>query len=779
MNLPLYKNCVLDHRYFSKSFRDWSGNSNHGNPSNVYFQKKPDTHILTSSSSGVIEVADSATLQGATDVTIIAYGMFEQYTNYDRILAKDDGSQMWDLYLDGDQNIAMQDGSGTSSVSMGGWQGSRFIAFTCESGSKPKGYLDGVYKGEGSNTLTFTADDSPLFIMNVNGGGKPQTNPLKGVLIYDTVLTNSQIAQAYEWTQTETTSPSYPKKNFHFPSLVSGREDGLIAAYDMKNVGQKIIDKTGNGNDGAITKAYQTKTPFGPGLDFDLGCVVNCGSDSSLDDLAPFTFSFMLKPRSAGEESAGRIVDKSTFTIQESTLQLIQVTANFSGDNGLWSTPVGSSLFDKWSHIVVSYDRSSSDNAPIIYIDGVSQSITTTIPPTGTFASDATLSLQIGNTSFIRAMDGQVADFRAYNKILSQSEVSFLYKQYATLPYLIDDLKDANESISAESGAFLSNTEWRIDSGSFKISRDETNKPREKVIECTSAGMLYTPSQQAFGTWEFSILKADSSNPYVSLTADKVLGSEEGDQTAVYLEITNKEAIRLRRNNSGLASLFYTIDDYINHSTWYRLRIEKRYDGQFTVYIKGGSFTNWTLVDPTGGYGTNPETYNQITDSNYLIFELDSGDKVADIEIYNGVLGTNTATPNGTELLVDNDMETAGYSDWTAKNLAVLSKETASPYGGSQNLKVLRNTGLAMPLAEQTILTPGTTYAIEGYARGDGSAAPIVVQGGSTIWTGTTSSSWQYFYVGHSATSTEIQFGHDGPNPSYVEFDDLSVQEIT
>jgi len=49
---------------------------------------------------------------------------------------------------------------------------------------------------------------------------------------------------------------------------------------------------------------------------------------------------------------------------------------------------------------------------------------------------------------------------------------------------------------------------------------------------------------------------------------------------------------------------------------------------------------------------------------------------------------TNVATTTGRELALDNDMEAADTSYWTAINNATLSKETADPHGGSNNLKI-------------------------------------------------------------------------------------------
>ena len=61
-SLPKYSNCVGDWRFFKGSFRDFSGNGNHGVPTGCNFLKTPDKHVKFSGTDK-ITVADSAELQ--------------------------------------------------------------------------------------------------------------------------------------------------------------------------------------------------------------------------------------------------------------------------------------------------------------------------------------------------------------------------------------------------------------------------------------------------------------------------------------------------------------------------------------------------------------------------------------------------------------------------------------------------------------------------------------------------------------------------------------------
>jgi hypothetical protein len=70
------------------------------------------------------------------------------------------------------------------------------------------------------------------------------------------------------------------------------------------------------------------------------------------------------------------------------------------------------------------------------------------------------------------------------------------------------------------------------------------------------------------------------------------------------------------------------------------LTIRRIYDPHtFAVFIKGGSFgSEWTLVDTTGGSGSNPVTDSTYTTSNFMVCDLDSGDKISQIRLTDGSL---------------------------------------------------------------------------------------------------------------------------------------------
>lgn len=113
--------------------------------------------------------------------------------------------------------------------------------------------------------------------------------------------------------------------------------------------------------------------------------------------------------------------------------------------------------------------------------------------------------------------------------------------------------------------------------------------------------------------------------------------------------------------------------------------------------------------------------------------------------------------------------------DWEAGNDPILSKSTASPHGGSQALRVAY-AGTTNPYGYQDIMTVDETYEVTGWARGDGTAAPKVTDGGEVdVWTGTSSTDWQEIDVTvEEAASTNLKLIAVASAIGYVEFDDIS-----
>jgi hypothetical protein len=131
-------------------------------------------------------------------------------------------------------------------------------------------------------------------------------------------------------------------------------------------------------------------------------------------------------------------------------------------------------------------------------------------------------------------------------------------------------------------------------------------------------------------------------------------------------------------------------------------------------------------------------------------------------------------------LMTDGDMEAGDTSAFTSHNSATLSKETDTPYSGSNYLKVTYN-GVASPGARvNNQVELNKLYRITGYAKSDGTWTPQINDFGGVLWEGTTSTDWQYFDFTKYWSNAALDFllYHSGQTSGYTAWDDIKIQEI-
>lgn len=226
--------------------------------------------------------------------------------------------------------------------------------------------------------------------------------------------------------------------------------------------------------------------------------------------------------------------------------------------------------------------------------------------------------------------------------------------------------------------------------------------------------------------------------------------------------------------------LRYTaIANGVNTSQTLPVSIGKTYEVTYTVSNLTSGTVQVRFSSGTATIRSADGTYTekiQAASTSFLVIAIGSSSTfdVDNVSVKQVDVPASDATPSQT--LTDGDMETSGTGSWTAFNLAALTKQTTTPHGGSQLLRIAVN-GATGPAAGQTIFSIGTPYRVYGYARSDGSAAPrIRDSAGTTLWTGTTSTSWQSFDFVFVAAATGIRLDTASSTlGQYVEFDDVVV----
>ncbi len=200
-----------------------------------------------------------------------------------------------------------------------------------------------------------------------------------------------------------------------------------------------IRDRSGKGNDGAITGATWVTGPKGiRELDFDgASGLVNCGTDASIDDIfdGGGAVEFWVNPRSDGEGSAAQLYSKGNWSIEFSSevggLIIIRLSYAFDGaSGGNWRTSTAVIPINTYTYILMSYDNGNVANNPIFYVNDTVPGITEVLTPVGTRVSDATATLFIGNRSDdARTHDGTLALVRACNAIPPVTTAAIRYRQ--------------------------------------------------------------------------------------------------------------------------------------------------------------------------------------------------------------------------------------------------------------------------------------------------------------------------------------------------------------
>lgn len=298
----------------------------------------------------------------------------------------------------------------TSTLLLNQWN---HIVVTYDASSVPTIYVNGLEVSYNSPVYWGTTNSSIG-----KSGGSTFNGSIDEVRLYNRIISATEISALYN--AGIASHFNVTPKNVLTSGLVGHwTMDGKDTVW-TSSTAATTLDKSGNGNTGTLTNMAQATSPvagkIGQGLKFDggddsvavSGDIVGTGADSICS---------WIRPTGWGGGDFGRLFDNGgTLIWLYGAGQALRFTS--AGASPYIETAGSSIKLNQWQHICAVRDASGSG---IVYINAVAFAGTTGTPIAGSTS-------YIGNRSAAdRAWNGNIDDFRIYNRALSADEVKQLY----------------------------------------------------------------------------------------------------------------------------------------------------------------------------------------------------------------------------------------------------------------------------------------------------------------------------------------------------------------
>jgi len=353
---------------------------------------------------------------------------------------------------------------GTDDILWGGWNGNTFLESTTNwftnntwhfvvgvfdgtqigNAGRLKLYGDGVlqtvsYTGTVPATTPNTAYD--VRIGADSEGGRNFPGVIDDVRVYNRALTATEVANLYKSSALVQVNPSAQNK-----ALTSG----LVGLWsfngqdmDWSQTSAEARDRSGQNNHGDVIGPKVAIGQVGQALSFDgVDDYVNANSGTSLDNLSAISVSAWIYPKSTGEGTFGAVVSKLWdfggsptegwyFGFTGSANSKLYFGVDYATDLQVISS--NSVSLNSWQHVVVSWNGSQTAVGNVhIYINGVEASYDSQNNAIGSRNNDGDYNLIIANTiQAAQTFDGLIDEVRIYNRALTPSEITQLYKMGA------------------------------------------------------------------------------------------------------------------------------------------------------------------------------------------------------------------------------------------------------------------------------------------------------------------------------------------------------------
>lgn len=492
------------------------------------------------------------------------------------------------------------------------------IIITKASGSStPKLYIDGIYRKDFNANQTFPSGSGTTF--QILSGGVFNEYDCNSMVLYSDEKTADEITQIHKAIVSRKTSYR-GKKNFdHLPSV---EVPSSGSAWNAQLSQGKVIDQGVDGYHGTpvtdlaasnVGGLTQDKMPWGgPALrsiKTENGHL-NMGASANLNFTSgAFGYIGWFRPGNTGNEM---LMSKSgSFFFQAPGTGQLQISL---GSGAYTAGKIFS--FAANQAILAGFFKDADNEYCMLNGEELFSQATTAYGLGGTTRIGQYVALGYS----IAGLIGPQVAFRRFNSAEEYFAYALEeYKSKAKLP-VIHNLFDGSYIHQSAYGAGpLPGTDFYVKSGTFKVSSETVDGVENtKVLECVTAGVvaLKVPDY-AFGTWDFYINKADASDMNIQWISDSNNYSSAGGYR---LNFTSAEALNIQEVASGTPTTKASMASAITAGSWHKIRQEV--DNYFTTYID-----DVEVVETSGTHPFQDFTY---TINNFLLIDMDAGDKFTD-----------------------------------------------------------------------------------------------------------------------------------------------------
>lgn len=126
-----------------------------------------------------------------------------------------------------------------------------------------------------------------------------------------------------------------------------------------------------------------------------------------------------------GDSTSPRITNKGTVQITYATASTEYRFIRTSTTDGVWA--FAAPPVNEWHHFGATYDEGALGNDPILYLDGIAQTLTVDTAPTGTLGVGSGDNMRLGNRATLdRSFHGMLAECAFWDALLTAGEMEEL-----------------------------------------------------------------------------------------------------------------------------------------------------------------------------------------------------------------------------------------------------------------------------------------------------------------------------------------------------------------